>query len=288
MMQRLKESWLAGSLFAVVVVVLTARAAPARADAVAECIGASERSLDLRKQGKLLEARREVAACTASICPEVIQEACVKRMSEINGAVPSVVLDVRDGAGRSVAGARVSIDAGVATPVGVTAVPMDPGSHTLRFLVDGLAPIEKSVVLLEGEKEKRIPVVMGPTADDTHLARLVVSSDESATVAVDEKAAARGRYDDQLPAGSHDIEVTEAGKVTFKAQVDLREGETRSLSVALEDEKRAGPVWPWIAGGVAVAAGAVLGGYFLFKPQDQTNGVPAGKTATLQLSLSGR
>jgi hypothetical protein len=58
------------------------------------------------------------------------------------------------------------------------------------------------------------------------------------------------------------------------------------VSVALEDERHGGLIWPWVAGGVVVAAGAVLGGYFLFKPQDQTAGVPPGKTASLQLSLS--
>ncbi len=266
-------------------------AGPVRAaDLVAECIGANERSLDLRKQGKLIEARREVAVCTASACPEMIQDACSKRMAEINGAVPSAVFDVRDGTGRSLEGARVSIDAGPAVPVGATAVAMDPGPHTLRFTVDGQVAVDKGLVLLEGEKEKRVAVVIGPTVaagnGEKHVGRLVISSDDDATVAIDDKAAARGRFDGQLPAGPHDVEVTEAGKVTYRAQVDLREGETRSMSVTLEDEKRGGPLWPWIAGGVVVAAGAVVGGYFLLKPQDQTSGVPSGKTASLQLSLS--
>jgi hypothetical protein len=282
-----RGTWLTGSVLSAIVL---AAAAPAHAaDPVAECIGANERSLDLRMQGRLVDARREAAACTASTCPDVIQQACAKRMNEINGAIPSVVFDVKDGAGRPLPGARVSIDDKAAAPVGVTAVAIDPGSHTLRFTVAGQSPVERTVVLLEGEKEKRVAVVIGPAApgaEGKHVARLVISSDENATIGVDEKAAARGRFEAEVAAGPHDVQVAEAGKVTYKAQIDLRDGETRSLTVALEDEKHGGLIWPWVAGGVVVAAGALLGGYFLFKPQDQTVGVPPGKTAALKLSLS--
>jgi hypothetical protein len=279
-------AWLARGALSLIVL---AGAAPARAaDPVAECIGANERSLDLREQGRLVDARREVAACTASVCPDVIQQACTRRMNAINAAIPSVVFDVKDGAGRPLPGARVSIDNKPPAAVGVTASAIDPGPHTLRFMVEGQTAVERNIVLLEGEKEKRVAVVIGAPvagAEGKHVARLVVSSDENATIAVDEKAASRGRFDAELAAGPHDVHVSETGKVTYKAQIDLREGETRSVSVALEDEKHGALIWPWVAGGAVVVAGAVLGGYFLFKPQDQTAGVPPGKTAALQLSL---
>ncbi len=268
-----------------------ALAQTARADdPVAICIGASERSLDLRKQGKLLEARRELVACAASTCPDVIQQACAKRIAEINAALPSVVLEVKDGLGQSIAASLVSVDGKPPVPVGVVALPMDPGPHMLRFQVAGQPPVDKNVGLLEGEKEKRIAVVVGPPGPegDKPHARLVISSDAGATVAVDRQTAVRGRLDAEFPSGPHDVEVSESGKVPYRAQIELQEGETRSLTIVLEDEKKSAMIWPWIAGGVAVAAGAVIGGYFLFKPQDQTAGVPPGRTATLQLSLTGR
>jgi hypothetical protein len=81
------------------------------------------------------------------------------------------------------------------------------------------------------------------------------------------------------------VNVTESGKLPYKAQVDLRDGETRSLEVTLENERTGSPVWPWIVGGVAVAAGAAIGGYFLLQPQDTTTPVPIfNKNTTFQLS----
>jgi len=277
---------------AVTSILLTMPAPALAADPVAECIGANERSLDLRKQGRLIDARRELATCAVAACPELIQQACSRRIGEVNTAMPSVVFDVRDGAGRPLGGARVSIDGKPASAIGVTAMAIDPGVHALRIDVDGQPSVSKSVSFLEGEKEKRVAVVVGAPAplppDEARFARLVVSSDEGATVVVDGQAAARGRFEGQVSVGPHDVDVTEPGKVPYKAQLELRDGEMRSLTVVLEDERHGGALWPWIAGGVVVAAGAVVGGYFLFKPQDQTVGIPAGKTASLQLSLSGR
>ncbi len=46
----------------------------ARADeAVADCIGANERALELRQEGRLLDSRRELAACASARCPDAIQ-----------------------------------------------------------------------------------------------------------------------------------------------------------------------------------------------------------------------
>jgi hypothetical protein len=255
--------------------------APARADdAVTECISANERSIQLRKAGRLLEARRELPACAATSCPEVIQSACAGRIEEINNAVPSVVFDVKDRAGRPVAAVRVSIDGQPPVAVGATSTPIDPGPHVFRFETEGQSPVEKRVSLLEGERERRLTVVVG--WNDEKMARLVVSSDEGATVVVDGQAAQRGTFNGRLAAGTHDVQVTEAGKATYEAQVDLVEGETKSMSVTLQD--RAAPIWPWLAGGAVVVAGAVVGGYFLFKSQDTTAGVPPGTIAVHLMS----
>jgi hypothetical protein len=255
--------------------------APAHAeDAVTECIAANERSIQLRKAGRLLEARRELPACTATSCPEVIQSACAGRIEELNNAVPSVVFDVKDRAGRPVAAVRVSIDGQPPVPVGATSTPIDPGPHVLRFETEGQSPVEKRISLLEGERDRRLTVVVG--WNDEKMARLIVSADEAATVVVDGQAAQRGTFNGRLAAGTHSVQVTENGKANYDTQVDLLEGETKSMSVTLQD--RAAPIWPWVAGGAVVLAGAVVGGYFLFKSQDTTAGVPPGAIAVHLMS----
>jgi hypothetical protein len=255
-----------------------AQETPARAnDAVTDCIAANERSIRLRKEGKLIDARRELLACAAPTCPEVIQQACSGRMEGINAAMPSVVFDVKDRKGRSLTGVLVSIDDQAPVPLGATSTPLDPGTHTLRFETEGQSPVEKRVSLLEGDTDKRVTVVVG--WNDVKMPRLVVSADEAATVVVDGQAAERGTFNGPLAVGTHDVQVTEAGKTTYETQVDLREGETRSMSITLHDAHGA-PLWPWIVGGAAVAAGAIVGGYLLFsKPHDTTQGLPRGTIA---------
>jgi hypothetical protein len=256
------------------------------ADPVTECIGASERSLALQKQGRLLDARHELTGCANSTCPEVVQNSCRTREAEIGAAIPTVVFDVKDGAGQPIVGVQVSVDGGPATPGTGTAVAMDPGAHTVRVDVPGQSPVLKSVVVLEGEKEKRVSILVGSAAPEAPgRGRLVVSTDAAATVTIDGQILAHGRFDGALAAGPHAVQVNEAGKMPFKSQVEVREGETRTLSIELEDEKRGTAVWPWLVGGAVVAAGAAVGGYFLFRPHDQTLPVPPGRVASVQLAL---
>jgi len=268
-------------------VALVAQVAPASADPLAECIGANERSVALRRQGRLIEARQALAACTAPTCPDVIQEACAARMAEVNAAMPSLVFDVRDGAGRPLGGVQVVIDGTFAGAIGAVALAVNPGSHAIRFEASGQVPVEQTVVVLAGERNKRVEAVLGPQAPHKDpTGRLLVMTDAAAVVSVDGQPATGGRFDGHLPPGPHKVSVSAPGKQPYEAQVDVRASETRTLSVSLEDEKKKGGAawWPWVAAGAAVAVGAAVGGYFLFKPSDQTTPVPPGKTAALQLA----
>ena len=56
------------------------------------------------------------------------------------------------------------------------------------------------------------------------------------------------------------------------------------MNVTLESEKHGGSVWPWVAGGAAVVAGAVVGGYFLFKTQPAAAPLPPDQLGSLTLS----
>jgi hypothetical protein len=120
------------------------------------------------------------------------------------------------------------------------------------------------------------------------LADLVVAAEDRATVAIDGRVSSNGRYHDKLPPGTHSIHVTEPGMVPFSTEVDLREGETRTIQVSLHEEKRAGPLWPWFVGGAAVVVGGVIGGYFLFRPSVTTTPPPVGTLGGVSFSSFGR
>jgi hypothetical protein len=131
------------------------------ADPVTECIAANEHSLELRDQGKLLDARSQLALCAASTCPDAIQQACRGRIADLNAAIPSIVFEVKDGLGRDLSDVKLSIDGKPSGTAGVTALQLDPGQHTFRFEAAGQPPVEKAILLREGEGEKRADIVLG-------------------------------------------------------------------------------------------------------------------------------
>ncbi len=179
------------------------------------------------------------------------------------------------------AGASVLVDG---QPVGTTplAAPLllDLGKHTLTVKKDGFTASEQPVEV-GGGSETAVAVTL--TAG-THTAHLLVLAEPDTTVAIDEKVAGKARFDGSVASGVHTVVVTEPGKVAYKAEIDLKDGETRSVTVTLESEKHGGAVWPWVAGGAAVVAGAIVGGYFLFKQQPAAAAAPPDPLGSLQLA----
>ena len=96
-----------------------------------------------------------------------------------------------------------------------------------------------------------------------------------ATVIVDNAVVGKGHFEGQFVPGAHEVRVTESGKAPYQANVELPDGEMRTMQVTLENEGH-GAICAWVAGGAGVVAGAAGGGYFLLKPQDQTVPVPSG------------
>jgi hypothetical protein len=140
---------------------LVLASAPALADATTDCIDANEKSIQLRKDNKLIEARVEVAKCTALTCSEDVRQLCADRASKLTDAIPSIVFDIKDGSGRDLAGVNVRVDGAAAQfdPT-VTALELDPGSHAFVFETLGQA-VERTFVLHPGEKQRHEPIVIG-------------------------------------------------------------------------------------------------------------------------------
>jgi hypothetical protein len=181
-------------------------------------------------------------------------------------------------------GATVGVDGAVVgtTPL-AEALRLDLGEHQLHVEKAGFTPYDQTFQVAGGS-ESALSASLVAVA---HVGHLVVSTDDGSMVFVDQKVTGKGRFEASLPAGPHDVRVTAPGKIAFEAEVDLHDGETRTVQVTLASAKPSAPVWPWIVGGVAVAAGAAIGGYFLFKPSD--SGAPiSGNFATVQLSSFAR
>ena len=144
-----------------------AAAAPARAadPTTADCLSATESSLTLRNQHKLRDARAQLLICSAATCPADIRAECVRRVGEVNAAMPTVVFEVKDGAGNDATGVRVDMDGSVlAEHLEGTALSIDPGEHSFTFTHAGDPPVQKVFVIREGEKDRRERVVLGVVA----------------------------------------------------------------------------------------------------------------------------
>jgi hypothetical protein len=285
-------------LIAVPALLLLVASRPALADLTKEeCIEANVQGQELRSQSKLSAARDQLRACAAASCPGLVREDCTRRLDELEKVQPTIVFSAKDSAGNDVAGVTVAVDATPAGTLDGSELAVDPGEHVFTFVAPGQPAVSRALVLSIGEKDRREQVIVAgavaPIARPAAAlpppppprARLVVESEEGATIAVDGRMVAVGHFDAGEPPGPHRIVITAAGMQPYKAGIDLRDGETRTLEVSLEAEKRA-VLWPWIAGAVAVVGSGIVGGYFLFKSSPAPGpALPPASLGSAQLSV---
>jgi hypothetical protein len=127
-----------------------------------ECIAANDDAQDLRRAGKLREAREKLLLCGSTSCPGLVREDCAQRLTEVDHVMPSIVFEVKDGAGSDVAGVTVTLD-GQQLPGKLSGLPVqvDPGEHRFVFEAQGLPATEKTIVVREGEHDRHERVVLG-------------------------------------------------------------------------------------------------------------------------------
>ena len=149
------------AVFAAVFLVAT----PAFADGKDTCINAYEQTQTLRKDGKLVTARQQALLCAKDTCPALLSKDCSKWSAELETQTPTVVIEAKSPSGADVQNVSVKVD-GVALVEKLDGKPIqvDPGSRVFRFETDGAAPVEKTVVLKEGEKSHKIAVAFAPLA----------------------------------------------------------------------------------------------------------------------------
>jgi hypothetical protein len=140
-------------------------------------------------------------------------------------------------------------------------LPISMGSRRFRARKSGFieATAQKE---LEGGRAAAVSLVLRPEVHEGHL---VVAASAGDTITIDGQSVGQGRFDGSVRSGSHVIDVSAAGRKRQTISIVIRDGEQRDVAVALERESS--NRWMlYLAGGVAAAAGLVVGGYFLFRP----------------------
>lgn len=131
-----------------------------------ECARAYEDAQRSMRETKLRKAREQLDVCSRDACMAAIRKDCLTWLDEVNAAMPSVVLGAKDREGKETFDVTVSLTGSNAGGVAevltrkldVKAIELDPGRFTLRFERAGSSPIEKEVVLRQGQKNKQIEV----------------------------------------------------------------------------------------------------------------------------------
>jgi hypothetical protein len=132
---------------------------------MADCLSASEASIKLRKEHHLREARQQLLVCAALQCPDEVRSECERHLVAVNSTIPTLVFEAKDLAGNDLSAVTVTMDGKpLADRLEGTALPLDPGTHSFHFEAAGHAPVDKSFVLHEGEKERRERIVFVATS----------------------------------------------------------------------------------------------------------------------------
>jgi hypothetical protein len=135
-----------------------------------ECVDAHADSQVKAKQSELKSARERALVCANDACPSIVRSECLEMVDRLGPRIPSVVIAVIDARGDDLVAVSVDIDGERALEqLGGQGVDVDPGPHTFVFHVEGRAPIEKKVLLREGEKRRRIELRLTDDGAVTHV-----------------------------------------------------------------------------------------------------------------------
>jgi hypothetical protein len=137
-------------------------AASASADGTSECLQAASKGQVLRDNAKIVEARELFVLCARPQCPAMVRSDCATWLEAADKNVPTVVIRAKNVAGGDVVDFRMQIDGvPLTTSSAGLAIPLDPGSHELHFQLPDGTGVDRTIVVLEGQKNQPIEVVLG-------------------------------------------------------------------------------------------------------------------------------
>jgi hypothetical protein len=138
-----------------------------------QCIDANGQGQDLRRAGKLSDAREQLRACGNPRCPAIVRDDCTKRLDELESAQPTVLFAAKDGSGHDLGEVTVTEDGHpLAEKLDGTALRVDPGQHEFTFTAKDQPSVSQTFIIREGEKDRRELVQIGAPAPAQTARRL--------------------------------------------------------------------------------------------------------------------
>ncbi len=154
-------------LAAAILVLPATLLAPARATALDRetCFSSAETAQKLRAQGHLRDAREKLLTCAQKECPAAVQSDCSTWLGEVEANLPSIVVQAHDTQGNDLSDVQVLVDGvRVADRLDGRPIELDPGPHALRLERSGSTPVDRSIVLVEGQKSREVEATLEPLA----------------------------------------------------------------------------------------------------------------------------
>jgi hypothetical protein len=152
---------------------------------------------------------------------------------------------------------------------------VDAGEHRIRMRHAGYK---------EATRTETVPA--GGTAawtlemtKDVHEGRIVVTAGSGESIWLDGELVGTTQWGSNVASGKHTVLVTATGKKSREQAVDIHDGDVKTIDVHLQ-ESSGSNTWIYVSGGALLAAGAVVGGYFLFKGSATPQPDPKGTLGT--------
>lgn len=162
---------------------------------------------------------------------------------------------------------------------------IDVGSRKIRVEKPGFVPYDAPFEVTGGGDVK-LDVKL---VKEIHEGRIVVVTAPENVISIDGKVVGKGRFEGVLPSGGHALRISAPGMQTYQGDVVITDNGSRRVDISLHPVPRdMTETILWIAGGVVLTAGAVVGGVFLFQPSEEEKVEGSIEPGLLQLGFGGR
>ena len=152
---------------AAVCATLIAMSASAQGVGKVECADAYQSAQELRAAGDLTSSLEALLICAQATCPQFIQADCATWLTEVQQEVPSVVFSAKSASGEDATAVSVSMDGKrIAERLDGKPVLVNPGTHTFVLEMAGEPPVEKQILIKQGEQNRVIEVSFAPDSMD--------------------------------------------------------------------------------------------------------------------------
>jgi hypothetical protein len=133
------------------------------------CRSAYVETQRLQRAAQFLAARREAVVCGQDSCSDTVRSQCSTWLESIERALPTVVIDARDGTGAALADVRVEANGELlAERLSGRALELNPGEYVLLFR-HGTQRVEQHTLIRESEKYRTLEVRFDPAPESAPL-----------------------------------------------------------------------------------------------------------------------